>query len=769
MLFRDRVNLSLNTVLSGNSKLKVKLLTSLLTAPVVMGAQSTAFAASLENPFLAKNTSRAAHCKPDLLAFPNHSQADADGVVPIVLEADNVTSEGKDKVKLTGKAFVGQGRQSISGANIEYNRENDNVKAKGNVELRSIVGDLISADSVDLDVNTSIGNAKNAKFKLAKRGAITKDTNAVEVQSRGSADSVSVEGEDFVRLKNAVYTTCEEGNDAFYIKASELELDRATGVGTAKNAKFVFFNVPFFYLPRVSFPISDQRKTGFLFPTLGTDSESGFFFGTPWYWNIAPNADATITPKIFTNRGIQIGGEFRYLTKFSETEINAEILPSDSEFDNETRSFVAIDHVQNFTDKLTLTLDINDVSDTEYFRDFRTNIDAFSSTFTPSEARLDYVEENWNVSVRTISFQVIDDDVTTEPFDLLPQVSFNNFYDDIAGTGINYKTRASGTNFRNSTEDSNTRILVNPSVERPFEATWGYITPKFEIDYASFSEDGVDNRTAPILSIDSGLFFERRVNFQGGKGVQTLEPRLFYVNADSDSSDSDIATSFDTTALDFNNFNDLFSTTGFTGGDSVADGQRITFALATRFFNADGDQRFRAQIGQTYFIDELVSTNSDGVTTTQGESDILLDFDYNVNNALTIGAFFGYGDIDGSGDEFRNVDFNIEYEPSQDFFFKFAYRLDRDLISDNSIEETSQFVAESSWQLNSQWRLFGTQRFDIEDSESVQTQFGAEYDGCCWSLTITADRLRESEDEFRNAIFAQIEFEGLGKVRTGFQ
>ena len=432
MLFRDRVNLTYQTLLNRNSKLKVKLIASLLSIPVVIAVQGSSYAAPFGNSLLDNKEleaeERAEHCKPDILAFPNHSQIGSDGILPIVVEADNVETQGKKKVNLSGKAFVAQGRQSVAGENIEYDRENDKVKASGNVELRSVVGDLVKADSVDLDVNTSIGSAKNAKFKLAKRGAISAETNAVEVQSRGSAKNVSIEGEDFVRLKSVVYTTCVEGQDDFYIKASELELDRATGIGTAKHARFVFFRVPFFYLPRVSFPISDKRKTGFLFPTLGTDSESGFFFGTPWYWNIAPNVDATITPKIFTDRGVQLGAEFRHLSKNSETEINAEVLPSDDEFDNETRSFIAIDHEHDITDKLSLTLDVNDVSDTEYFRDFRTNITAFSSTFTPSEARLDYVESNWNLSLRTVTFEVIDDDVTSDPFDLLPQLTFCLLY-----------------------------------------------------------------------------------------------------------------------------------------------------------------------------------------------------------------------------------------------------------------------------------------------------------------------------------------------------
>ncbi len=775
MLFRDRVNLSLTPALKKSSKLKVKLITSLIAAPVMMVGHSAVFAAPSGNANFDDEAQRSSHCSPDILAFPNHSKADSEGVLPIVLEADEVESEGKKKVTLKGKAFVAQGRQSIGGETIVYDRENDKVQANGAVELRSVAGDLITAESVELDVNTSIGSADNAKFKLAERGFITEQTNAVAVQSRGSAKKVLVEGEDFVRLKKAAYTTCVEGQDDFFIKASELELDRATGIGTAKNARFVFKGVPFFYLPRVSFPISDKRKTGFLFPVIGSDSESGFFFGTPWYWNIAPNADATITPKIFTDRGVQLGIEARHLSKNSETAINAEVLPSDSEFVDEngetdqTRHFIAIDHEQNFTEKLSLTLDINDVSDTEYFRDFRTNINAFSSTFTPSEARLEYLEENWDLRLRTVTYQVIDDSVTADPFDILPELSFNNRYDDIAGSGFNFRTNASATNFKRDGEESNSRVLIKPSIERPFENVWGFVKPKLEIDFASFSQEDVDSRTAPILSIDSGVFLERRTSFQGGKALQTLEPRLFYVNANSDANEGGGIANFDTTALDFNNFNDLFSTTGFTGGDNVADGQRLTFALATRFFDSEGDQRLKAQIGQVLFIDELESTNDEGVTTTRDKSDVLLDLDFQVTDSLRLNSFFGYGDIDGTGDEIRNANFNIDYQPSPHNFIKFSYRLNKDLNSDNTIVDSSQFVAEASWKVTPQWRVFGAQRYDIEDSESIQTQFGAEYDACCWSLALTADRLRKSEDEFRNAIFAQIEFAGLGKIKTGFQ
>jgi len=252
------------------------------------------------------------------------------------------------------------------------------------------------------------------------------------------------------------------------------------------------------------------------------------------------------------------------------------------------------------------------------------------------------------------------------------------------------------------------------------------------------------------------------------------------VNVGSD--DSENTVSYDTTAISYNNFNDLFSTTGFTGGDSVAGGQKVSLALSSRLYDQDGDQRFKAQIGQAYFIDQDETVDSTGVvTSSQDKSDLLLDLDAEITDAFSAGAFFGYGDIDGSGDDFRNINFNFDYEKSEDDFLKFSYRMNKQLrtestvtedgltLSEDVLSENSQFIAEGSVKVSPQWRLFGTQRYDLDASESLQTQLGAEYDACCWSLSLVADRLRKAEDDYVSSLFAQIKFSGLGEVATGVQ
>jgi len=486
-------------------------------------------------------------------------------------------------------------------------------------------------------------------------------------------------------------------------------------------------------------------------------------FGAPWYWNISPNMDATITPKIFTDRGVQVGLQVRHISKNSKTELNTEVLPSDNEYGDETRSLFSLDHVQEFSDKLTGKLDINDVSDVDYFSDFRNDFDTFSTTYTPSEARIDYVQKNWRLGARVVTYEVVDPavDEASKPADILPQVTFSNRYNDINGSGFNFRSTAQSTTFKKDGQDSISRLTFIPSIERPFETTWGYTKPKFSINYADYSEEGVDTRTAPIFSVDSGLYFERRMKFAGENALQTLEPRLFYVNADSDANN---APTLDTTALAFNNFSDLFSETGFTGGDGVADGQRLTFALATRIYNKEGDQKLKAQIGQSFYLDDLL-VQVNGVTEARDKSDTLLEIEYKPANDLTLNAFFGYGEDIG---ELRNTNFDIRYQPAADKYIKFAYRSNKHLQSDSSLSEQSQFVAQAAWPLSPRWKGFATQRYDLDASENIQTQIGAEYDSCCWKLKLTADKLRIASDDYRNTVLAEISFTSLGAIKTSF-
>jgi len=292
------------------------------------------------------------------------------------------------------------------------------------------------------------------------------------------------------------------------------------------------------------------------------------------------------------------------------------------------------------------------VSDVDYFRDFRSDFDSFSTTYTPSEARIDYVQKNWSLGARAVSYEVVDPDAdeSNKPLDILPQITFKNKYKDVAGLGLTFKSNLDSSTFKREGENAVTRLSFIPSIEKNFQESWGYVKPKLALNYASYSEDEYDSRSVPIFSVDSGLYFEKRTDFLGEKSLQTLEPRAYFVAASSDDVNSE---SLDGSDLAFNNFSDLYSETGVTGGDGVEDGQRLTLALASRIYDKLGDQKLKAQIGQTFYLG-----NQD-----ENESDTLLEAAYQPTKDLSLNAFMGYSQDLG---EFRNTNLNVAYQTDED-------------------------------------------------------------------------------------------------------
>ena len=322
-------------------------------------------------------------CVPSELEFASPLlKPNADGEYPISLEADNVESQGDEVVTLSGNAVVAKGRQTVVADKLQYYRETERVVAEGGVEMISDRGDYLSSDAIDVHVPTQIGTLTNSSFKLARSLTRAEGRDTVQIESRGSADLVSLEGEGFVRLENANYSTCPEGNESVVIGASHLELDRIGGVGRARGATVRFKGVPIFYAPYISFPLNDHRKTGFLTPSYGSDEESGNIIELPWYWNIAKNQDATITPRLFTDRGVQVAAEYRRVTANSSTQIYAEVLPDDEIFGDD-RDLLSIQHSQQITQNLSASINYNDVSDIDYFNDLSNDIRSFSATFVP--------------------------------------------------------------------------------------------------------------------------------------------------------------------------------------------------------------------------------------------------------------------------------------------------------------------------------------------------------------------------------------------------
>jgi len=712
-----------------------------------------------------------AACKnPELEFATPTAQLNEDGQFPIVLEADDVSASGDEVVVLTGNAEVSQGRQTVVADKLEYYRETERVVAQGNVEVISPNGDYLSADSVDVVTSTSIGSMENAQFKLAKGLTSEGGVDTVQIDSRGSADKVSLEGEGFVRLEGAEYSNCNEGNDSVVIAAKEIELDRLTGVGKARNAVLRFQGVPIFYTPYISFPINDQRKTGFLTPGFGSDEESGNVFEIPWYWNIAKNQDATITPRLYTDRGIQLAAEYRLRTQSSSTYLYGEVLPDDDLFGDD-REFVQIQHSQQFTSNLSARLNYNDVSDSDYFDDLSNDAALFSATFIPRDLAIDYSHNLFNLTARFNEFELVDSNIGIlgQPLERLPEINFNTRFARL-DNGLKFGLAASYTNFQAETGVDGKRFVASPYLEQVFESSWGYIKPAVSLNHRSFELDNVavggesdPSFTVPAVSIDSGIYFEKDINWFGGDAIQTLEPRLFYAYA-SDEDQDDIPL-FDTSTVNFNNYSNVFRVNRFFGQDRFADTNQATLGLTTRVIDQNtGIERLKASVAQVYYFEDLEQSliSNDGVD--EGLGDFLFELRTRGNSDWSTYSFIQY---DHEESELRTARFELAYQPNDDnrknislgYFFS-----DLELQDD-----VDQITFNLDWPLSDRWQFSAQERYSIEDSESLYRDIGVEYNACCWKLRFRAqDRVNNRDlDDKRTSFFIELELTALGSIRGG--
>ena len=710
-------------------------------------------------------------CKPSVLNFASPTtQADEDGQFPILLEADDLITEGEDVVRLIGDAEVSQGRQTIVADKLEYYRESERVVAQGNVELISPNGDYLSADLVDVVTSSSIGSLENAQFKLAKGIKSDDGVDTVEIESRGSAEKVFLEGEGFVRLENGRYTTCNEGNDSVVVSAKELELDRLTGIGKARNATLRFQGVPIFYTPYISFPINDERKTGFLTPSFGSDEVSGNVFEFPWYWNIAKNQDATITPRFYTDRGVQLGAEYRLRTQHSTTFIYGEVLPDDDLFGDD-RSLIQVKHSQRFTSNLTASLNYNDVSDSSYFDDLSNDVSLFSATFIPRDLSVNYAHELFNLNVRFNEFELVDSALTnlTEPLQRLPSINFNTRFDRL-DNGIKYGVDWNFTNFESGSDIEGKRLAASPYIEQAFESSWGYVKPAVSLNYRAFELDNValgqdqdPSFTVPALSIDSGLVFEKNINWFGGNALQTLEPRLFYAYAPDE--DQDDVPLFESSTVNFNNYSNIFRVNRFFGQDRFADTNQVTLGLTSRVIDENsGVELIKASVGQVYYIDDLEQSlvSNDGVE--QGFGDFLFELRTRGNSPWSTYSFIQY---DHEDDDIRTARFDVAYEPKDDNRKRVSVGY---YVSDlEAQDDIDQLLVDLSWPITDRWQFSAQERYSFEDSESLYRDVGLEYNACCWKLRLRAqDRVTgRSFDEKRSSFFIELELTGLGTIRGG--
>lgn len=685
----------------------------------------------------------------------------------------------------------------------------------GNVHLRE-AGKLMVAEHIHLDLTQHTAYLENALYRFSK-AVSTKVLNAWGTLKEGTRDAAGI-----LHLNTATYSTCPPTTRTWAVTADDLKLDKAQGVGTAKNSWLQVEKIPVFYFPYFTFPLDDRRKSGFLFPTYGYSDPSGAIISIPYYLNLAPNYDATITPALYSKRGIQQNVSVRYLTSIDQGAFNFSILPGDSVFAqfkkdapaeyaaipdenvylsrldkfNNSRSYISYLDNAIFDPHWSSSINLNYVSDDYYFQDFGVTPGAVATDQLLNETDLKYQGDNWNFLTRLQGYETlhpINESLIEDQYARLPEVDLNADYPEQA-YGFDYQVKNQFVYFDRARDFitgnpivTGERYHFDPSISWPMANMSGYFIPQLQMDTTAYAlKDQLPTwsrditRVLPMFDIDSGLFFDRNTHFLTKTYRQTLEPRLFYLWVPNEQQNE--IPLFDTTLPTFS-FEQMFQTNRFTGIDRIGDANQITAALTSRLLDADdGEEKVSASIGSIFLFQQhqvncsLLSNCLPDPTHNENISPIVSELSYNLNTAWNMTADLAW---DPNTTQTNNGSFNLTYHYNQRLF-NIAYYFVRNADIQNQVLPAGQTTILSTTPnnvnrinlgmalpLTQHWSFLGDWNYNIGTRNSQLYYYGAQYDSCCWAMRVLASRTLTAVDQlgrtqYDPGVYVQFQLKGLG-------
>ena len=614
-------------------------------------------------------------------------------------------------------------------------------------------------------------------------------------------------------LQKATYTTCAPQDKTWDVEAQSIAIDNAKATGVAKNATIRIRRWPVFYTPYLSFPTNKERKSGFLLPMIGYSNVGGIDFGLPYYWNIAPNYDMTLTPHVYSERGVMMGGEFRYLSSNSFGVIRGNFLPNDKAYKNflmnnelsypllrnksDNRWSIGVTEQTSITPNLKFHLNAEQVSDDYYLQNFSSNLAQITQRQLLRQADLTYTTEHWFFRGMTQSYQTlhpVNESAVSSVYERLPQLSARGFYYNLP-FNANLKLLGQYDQFHWPTESwdlrgrqQGPRLNFNPTLSIPYLKPWGFITPSAQLAETYYSVNNPSgianyehNRAIPRYSLDSGLYFERSLS---ELYTQTLEPRLFYLNVPYQNQSQ--LPIYDTGNMIFN-MSQLFRSNRFSGFDRIGDANQLTYALSSRWLSEKtGAERANVSIGQIkYFADRQVQLcqkkigsciskpNTIGyLSPTYDYSPVASRATYHFNSSWSITGDYVW---DPATKATNNTDIDFRYHPRPNAAVSagYSYLIDADRTrinkSGNSSNALHQALLAYAWPLNEKWSTIGAYSQNISKNYSMMSLLGVQYDSCCWAMRLMGGRTFKSlsanfEPQYNNNVYLQLLLKGLGSV-----
>lgn len=730
---------------------------------------------------------------------------------------------------LAGDVVMRQGSMQIEADEASLYQAESRGELNGKVRLRDN-GALIVGDHADVQLDTGAAKVDNAEYVLHKS------------RIRGSALYAKRAEDSIIRLKDGTYTTCEPSSNAWQLKGNNITLNPATGFGTATNVTLRVKDIPVFYTPYIYFPIDDRRQSGFLPPSFSSSTDTGFMLVTPYYFNLAPNYDATLYPRYMTKRGLLMEGEFRYLTESSEGQFGAAYLNDDNDDRKRQTDYTDKRYMLNWQhkgglDSRVLTeVDYTKISDPYYFQDLESDqIGVESRDYLNQQGAVSYRGDDYTAKLNVQAYQLATVTQIT-PYDKMPQLTLDGILPTHPG-GLNFAYNTELVRFDRSLENGNytnedgtvdprldnnvtglarangTRLNLAPSVSLPLNWSYGFLTPSLKYMYTQYDLDldgtgktqlataggkfdSSVNRSVPIASVDSGLYFDRNTNWFGTNYRQTLEPRAFYLYVPEKNQD-DIPI-FDTSESTFS-YSSLWRDNRFTGTDRVGDENKLSLGLTSRLIEDNGFERQRISVGQAYYFKDrkvqLPGIDADRADATSSVSPYALEYAYRFNRDWRATADYNW---DPESHSPRSGSAMMHYQPEDNpnKVVNVGYRYRNDQVRYD--QYTGKWIVGGGdygtpgqpgyikdyykiqqhdfsviWPIVPQWNAISRWQYDYNRNRTLEAFGGFEYDNCCWKLRLIS-RYWVSNDEYTQAaplnekgdhgLFLQVVLKGLGGV-----
>lgn len=725
--------------------------------------------------------------KADPAAAANRDQ------LPTNIEGNELT--GTSTVpQYQGNVILKRGDQFMGTDNLRFDTESGNYIAEGNVRY--------SDSSIRMVAERAEGNQEADTHKISDI-----QYQLVSRRGNGGAESIDLQGS-VGQMHHSTYTTCDPSQPIWKLVAPQIEVDNEEGFGTARNAVLRIGKVPVLYAPWFKFPIDDRRMTGLLYPKLSMSGRNGFDYAQPIYFNLAPNYDDTLTPRYMSRRGLMLDNEFRYLYSGGRGQLETAYMPNDDLRDRD-RGSVAFSGYHNVNRYWQARANLVWVSDERYIEDFSNRLNGISASNLQSTVGLYGTGRSWTAGIMADEWQLTDYTLTEAalPYSRQPRLfgtwdeTFGRWFetgvyaeavrfthDDIHGKIVN----ADGEYVRNGTVtrmDGGSRLDIKPYVSMPLAGASWYITPTLAWRYTAYElergladsirrtqliADGIDPTTAtpeqlrgntsphrslPIASLDMGLFFDRETTLGGKSYLNTLEPRLFYLNTPyRDQSDLPL---FDTRAFTFS-WGQLFRDSRFTGADRQNDANQLTMALTTRLIRqADGREKLSASIGQiTYFEDSRVTLNPSDPVLAESKSAWVADVNWALTDRWTLGTTYQWNP------KYRKEDLasvRARYLLPDDGVVNLSYRYRRN--PSDGTDQLKQADFSFLYPINPRWSVVGRYYYSMLDHKPLEIIGGVQWDSCCLAVRALARRyVRNREGDLNNSFQIEFVLKGLSSV-----